>query len=76
MSTYESLREELQAITRSTYIENAKQPPSYERKWSIYALFNDGTSHKMFTPDNDDALHKGLRRMIQMAKQHDQKGTP
>lgn len=69
-----ALRNELRDLCRSVYIVNEKRSPSYDRMYKIYVVFKDGTSmfdassHTEWAADDEAALNRALRKVINMAR--------
>lgn len=66
--SYDDLRAELRAITKSTYIVNQKNPRTFDREWSIHCWYLDDSKETVTTRDDDASRDREMRRCIQKAK--------
>lgn len=66
----DGLQAKLKATTRSTYCVNEKRPGSYDRKWKLYVLWNDGTNSTFWGEDSEAGYERVYRDALRLAPEH------
>lgn len=55
---------DLRAAARNVYVVNEKRPPTYDRKWKLHVLWNDGSTSTYWGDDSDAGFERIHREAL------------